>query len=279
MSAPNTWLIVLASLVLPSVPPAAPETPSPPHVSVRHWERKSGDWCVSETSHFRIYHDGSFDLAERVGVAAEQTRTAAQERWFGEQAPDWEGPCRVFLHATSAAFARETGKATELPGYSSFRVESGRVVGRRIDLRCDYGSMLSSVLPHEVTHTVVAGAAGERPLPAWAAEGMAVLSEPRDRVQRHLRDLPRYREDGSLWSLDEFVEMDGYPSPRYLGAYYAQSVSLVDFLLDRKGPRVFVQFLCHSRTHGYGPALKADYGWTFAELEEQWRKQTFPAGR
>jgi hypothetical protein len=152
------------------------------------------------------------------------------------------------------------------------------VLSRRIDLRCDYEPMVSSVLPHEVTHVISAGEFGERPLPAWASEGMAVLSEPRERIARHLRDLPRYRAAGTLWSLDEFMALDGYPRPRDLGPYYAQSVSLVEFLLQKKGPQTFVQFIRDSRAHGYVQALKENYGCTFAELEEQWRQQALAGG-
>ena len=46
------------------------------------------------------------------------------------------------------------------------------------------------MLPHEATHVVLAGQFGDQPVPRWADEGMAVLTEPRDKIDRHLRNLP-----------------------------------------------------------------------------------------
>ena len=50
------------------------------------------------------------------------------------------------------------------------------VTSQRMEIRGDAKQLLNSVLPHEVTHTVLAHHFG-RPVPRWADEGGSVLSE------------------------------------------------------------------------------------------------------
>ena len=72
------------------------------------------------------------------------------------------------------------------PGHSSIRTDGPRVLSRRIDLHCgDVPNLLAAVLPHETTHVTLAGQFGDRPVARWADEGMAVLTEPREKVERH----------------------------------------------------------------------------------------------
>jgi hypothetical protein len=149
-------------------------------------------------------------------------------------------------------------------------------VSRRIDLRGDHPRMLSTVLPHEVTHVLLAYRFGA-PVPPWATEGMAVLGEPTESVRRHLLDLPGYRRDGSLWSARQLLEMDNYPPTSLYGPFYAQSVSLVDFLVRAKGGQAFTQFVRACQQEGCTKALAAHYGWSFQELEQNWKRDAFRA--
>jgi hypothetical protein len=138
--------------------------------------------------------------------------------------------------------------------------------------------MSVGVLPHEATHVVLAGRFGDHPVPRWADEGMAVLSEPRERIERHLRNLPQHRADHHLFGTGQLMKLDAYPDPRYIGPFYAQSVSLVDFLTERAGPRVFAKFLREGMAGSYEAALQRYYGiQSFAELEQQWVQHTFGA--
>jgi len=243
-------------------------------IVVRHQEQRSGAWCVSSTPNFHIYHDGSFQLAERVAMAAERARANLANRWFGEEDTDWTVPCRIFLHVDSAEFVRATGQPAVVPGYSFTGAEGDRVVSRRIDLRSDHPRMLSSVVPHEVTHILLAYRFGAA-LPPWVNEGMAVLGEPEERVRRHLQDLPRYRREGQLWSCRQLMEMSDYPAMQFYGPFYAQSVSLVEFLVQEKGQRAFTRLLRDSQQQGWEKSLATHYGWSFRELEQNWKRYAF----
>src|SRR5262249_46626590 len=153
----------------------------------------------------------------------------------GEHGDDWEPACEVYLHKTAADYSKATGVPAHVPGHSTCQTRGERVIARSIDLHCDVQSMLEAVLPHETTHVLMAGKFGHRPLTPWANEAMAVLAEPAASVARHLQDLPRYRKQGKLFRLAELVELSSYPDPASFGPYYAQSVSLVEFLTREKG--------------------------------------------
>src|SRR5262249_53738364 len=147
---------------------------------------------------FRVHHQNK-ELAEQALGIAEKTYDAVQTKWLGGQMPNpWNGKCDLFLHPTGQAYSQATGAPAESPGHSSIDADprdAERVQHRRIDLRTDHAYMLVAVLPHEVTHTVLAGQCGHRPIPRWADEGLAVLSETYERIGRHLSPLPqRYTE-------------------------------------------------------------------------------------
>jgi hypothetical protein len=223
-------------------------------------------------------------LAEQAARIAERTRAEMQRKWFGAAGQNWNPKCELYLHATGHDYNRVTGAPGSSPGHSSFHTEGGRVLGRRIDLRCDDPNMLVAVLPHETTHTVLAGNFGEQQVPRWADEGMAVLTEPGEKINLHLRNLPRHRQDRQLFSVRQLMQMNEYPEPRYIGSFYAQSVSLVQFLTNEKGPQVFTQFVRDGLRTGYEPALQRYYGYqSFADLEQRWFRHAFgetnaPAG-
>jgi hypothetical protein len=244
-------------------------------ITVRDIGRTNG-WSVAETTNFRIYHNLSADGVDQVARAAECTRADMNRKWFGAACEPWSPKCEIYLHATGQDYSRVTGVPGGSPGHSSFHLDGGRVLGRRIDLHCDDSGWLPAVLPHETTHVVLAGKFGEQPVPRWADEGIAVLTEPREKIDRHLRNLPKHREENQLFPLRQLVNMNDYPDPRYIGSFYAQSVSLVDFLSREKGPEVFTQFVREGMHSGYDSALQKYYGLrSFDELEQRWRKYAF----
>jgi hypothetical protein len=255
-------------------------TPVAAVVDVKHVARQAGQsYAIAETTNFRVFHNQAPEYAEKVLRAAEAARLAAARKWFGDDGGRWEPRCELYLHASGTDYARATGVPATSPGHSTMRSEGERVLSRRIDLHCDDPNMFIGVLPHETTHVVLAGRFGRHPVPRWADEGMAVLSEPRDRIERHLRNLPQHSRDGLLFVSGDLVRLNDYPEPRQIGAFYAQSVSLVDYLSSRKGPQVFAKFLRDGLDGGYEAALKKHYGINdFRELDAQWRQYAFGGG-
>ncbi len=231
------------------------------------------EWSTACTANFRIFHKQSRELACKVAETAERTRAATLDKWFDKIPADWERRCDIYLHATAVDYAKVTGVPDTVPGHSTFRFDSGRLVSRRIDLHCDFHTMRSAVLPHEVTHAVLHGMFGEKSLPRWANEGMAALAEPTQQLRMQFEQLARYRQAGQLFCLQALMETRDYPERR-VAAFYAQSVSVVSFLTAARGPREFIRFLRETTEFGYEEALKRHYGWTFADLEHHWAAST-----
>src|SRR5262249_21315141 len=71
-------------------------------------------------------------------------------------------------------------------------------------------------------------------------------------------------------------EMKDYPKPQYIGPFYAQSVSLVEYLSSLKGPQEFTAFLRDGLRGGYEPALKKHFGIdSYADLDRRWNAYAF----
>jgi hypothetical protein len=269
----------LALSFTPSVlaqPPAAKAvgSDSPPPV-VRDRDGTTDGWRVAETCNFRILHNQPRERAERIARAAERARADVLGKWFGGGGADWEPRCDVYVYATGTEFSGATGVPAMVPGFSRSRCEAGRIVSRRIDLHGDAPYCLEAVLPHEVAHVVLASEFGDRRPPPWANEGVAVLTEPRPRVDLHLRNLPRYGQADQLFRPADLLQLDDYPERRLLGPFYAQSVSLVEFLASAKGPQTFTRFVRDGMRDGYGTALRTHYGWGLEELDRRWRRYAF----
>ena len=74
------------------------------------------------------------------------------------------------------------------------------------------------------------------------------------------------------------MQLSDYPEPRYISAFYAQSVSLVEYLSSLQGPQVFARFLRDGLRDGYEAALKKHYNVkTFDELQMRWSQEALAA--
>lgn len=249
--------------------------------AVRHRGRNKEGWHVAETEHFLIFHHRDEAFAERVARIAEQTRSAMSRKWFGAEGAAWQPKCELILHPDAASYSRMTGVPTSSPGHS--RIESDpsghRIVGRRMDIRLDVPDALEAVLPHEATHVVLAGQFGQHAVPRWADEGIAVLTEPEEKIRQHRRNLQKQHQDGLTFTARQLMEMVDYPSPRRVPAFYAQSVMLVEFLTSQKGPTVFTAFVRDGLRRGYEAALRQHYGWDFPTLEQRFAQQVLGESR
>jgi tetratricopeptide (TPR) repeat protein len=241
-------------------------------IEVRHIPGQGQNWPEAETENFRVIHNQSRELAEQVARIAEMTRAAMTRKWFGEEPTPWKPKCRIILYATADHYARHSGKPADTVGNSTLKSDGERVIDRKIELHCDVANMLTVVLPHETTHAVLSGRFGRHLVPRWADEGMALLSEPRERVDLYLKTLPKHRSNHELFALSKLMSMENYPEPRLVRPFYAQSIGLVEFLSSQKGgPQEFARFVRDGLDNGYEAALRKHYGISdFKDLETRW---------
>lgn len=250
------------------------------HVDIRHVPAQGRSWPEVETANFRVIYHESRELAEQAARVAEMTRAAASRKWFGEEPPSWTPKCIIFLYPNADFYARQTGKAKDSPGHSTLARDPSnleRVVKRQIDLHCDVADMLTNVLPHETTHAVLYGRFGRHELPRWADEGMAILSEPREKVERYLKKIPALRTRHELFSASELMSLhDNYPEQRRITSFYVQSISLVDYLTSQKGgSQGFTRFVREGLESGFEAALQRHYSIRdFKDLQERWSQES-----
>lgn len=234
----------------------------------------AGGWQVTASAHFRVHHHNA-DLAEQVLSVAERTREAVAHKWLGRPLPAWPMPCDIYIHDNATAYSQATGAPSDSPGHSSIgaeRTDASRLHSLRVDVRADHAHLLSAVLPHEITHVVLAGQTGPVPVPRWADEGIAVLSETYERIGRHLTHLPQFYDDGRAFTALELLTLTDYPDPSRMGAFYGQSACLVQYLSELRGPLAVLEFVKSLSRKGPEEALRQHYGLTPTELDERLRR-------
>jgi len=217
-----------------------------------------GSWQLHETANFRIFHRDA-RLAEAAAEVAESVRATQAKRWSSPAAQrTWTPRCEIYLYPTGEMLAQATGQPDTSPGFSAMEVNGNRIVARKIHLRADHAQMRDAILPHEVTHVVVADLFIAQPLPRWADEGIAVLAEPPTEQRLKAAELREPLESGRVFPLDKLMAMD-YPDAKDWGIYYAQSVSLTRFLAEQGPPEWFIRFVRASQQKGVEAALRDVY--------------------
>lgn len=229
-----------------------------------------GRWQVRETTNFRIYHVDA-PLAEQVAKVAETTRVRQTKFWTGAEPQDaWMPKCDLYLYPNGKLYGQMTGQPEDSPGFSTMGMNEGKVIGRRVNIRADHPTAVSAVIPHEITHVILADFFTNQQIPRWADEGMAVLAEPVDEQRRRASDLSDPLASDRLFPIANLMTMD-YPDNQYWNLYYAQSVSLTRFLVESGSPAKLVKFLQAAQNGDPEGELRKSYKIDgYADLQKRW---------
>jgi hypothetical protein len=120
-----------------------------------------------------------------------------------------------------------------------------------------------------VTHTVFAYYF-HQPVPRWADEGGAVLSED-DQERNHHEMLVReiLRTPGRAIPLGRLFVMTQYPHD--VMCLYAQGYSVSNFLVEQSSRPAFLKFIAYGMRYGWDNAVRAHYPYNGVnELEQAW---------
>jgi tetratricopeptide (TPR) repeat protein len=198
-------------------------------------QRREGSWAVAlpdawkqrQTPHFDIYARNDW-VAERVAEALE-FHLAGIASWLGRApAERWEPPCEVRVHATQGDLHAATGTSGITYAVSHTRVQGDTVLTRRIEAFQGDPWLLSSTLPHELTHVVVADLYRRSRTPLAIEEGVALLAEPSARRLMYQRLLgARPPTVAALLSIEH--------SPADTESFYAEAGALTSWLLEQVG--------------------------------------------
>ncbi|HKB34842.1 MAG TPA: hypothetical protein VKD72_00215 [Gemmataceae bacterium] len=200
----------------------------------------------------------SVEVGRQIGEAAERYRKELAEKWLGKEMPTWDKPCPLRVTVTGSG----SGGAT------SFAFDNGQILERRMHIQGTLDRLLVSVLPHEVTHTVLAHHF-RSPVPRWADEGGAVLCEDKQERRRHDQIIRRIVKDGRMIPLSRLFALREYPPD--VMVLYAEGYSITQFLVEKRNRKTFLAFVKQGTEDDWDRALKEHYGYEKIEdLEKEW---------
>jgi hypothetical protein len=193
----------------------------------------------------------SDEIAERVGQLAEHYREQLAIAWLGEPMRNWERPCQIVVKVGRMGAG----------GATTFQFNRGEVYGWRMEVSGSLERILDSVLPHEVNHTIFASHF-RRPLPRWADEGAATLTEHESEKNRQRMLLGEVMRSGERFPMRQLLAMKEYPSggQRRVLTMYAQGWSLADYLVQHGGKTKFLRFLEDAHRADWDAAVAKHYG-------------------
>ena len=199
-------------------------------------------------------------LAAEIGQTAEKFRHDLAVDWLGKAMPDWSSPCIMNVRV---------GRNLGAGGATTFMFDRGEVYGWRMDIQGSHRRLLDSVLPHEITHMIMA-THFRRPLPRWADEGAATSVEHISERTKYYHMLQQFLRTGRGIRFSSMFAMSEYPAD--VLPLYAQGFTLADFLIRQGGRQKYVAFLDDGlRTQNWPQAISDHYSFeNLAKLQNNW---------
>jgi hypothetical protein len=220
---------------------------------------------VSSSPNFTVYANQQ-EWAQQVSQLAEEYRVSLATHWLGQQLPRWSKPCILFVQDNPNALAS---------GETNYTLINGAVINFKMTVRGTRERILDSVLPHEITHTILAShfAPFGRPVPRWADEGMCTTVEHSAERKKHDHLLIRFFNESKTLPFNVLFHLEDYPADPL--PLYAQGYSLTSFLIAQggeKGPQMFIRFLeAGMKTNDWIKATNDVYGYPLVgKLQTAW---------
>ncbi|MGN6135015.1 MAG: hypothetical protein ACTHOU_10965 [Aureliella sp.] len=202
-------------------------------------------------------------LADTVVQEAEKLRRELAVHWLGQELPNWSRRCPI--HVTA-------GPSLGAGGETRFALYNGNVGDWNMSVQGTPERILDSVLPHEITHTILAShfAPLNTHVPRWADEGACTTVEHSSEQNKHKSHLVQYLSTGRGLAFNRMFSLKDYPND--ILPLYAQGHSVVEFLIAQGGPRKFVEFLEDGmQSQSWEAAVKRAYSYeTLGQLQTKW---------
>ncbi len=242
----------------------ASSSASPLHAQSRIGRPVGTARVAAKTTNFIVYAANQ-EIANQVAQSAEAFREQLAIHWLGETVPNWPQPCPIIVTA---------GDNLGAGGETSFTLRGGSIGGWQMSIQGSLERILDSVLPHEITHTVLAThfAPLGKPVPRWADEGACTTVEDQSERSKHDHFLVQFLSQGRGIPFATMFTLKSYPSD--IMPLYAQGYSVSMFLIAQGGPRKFVQFLeTGMKTEDWVGATEQHYGYPMiGKLQTAWNR-------
>lgn len=230
------------------------------------------EWNVSKGKHFLVYFPKDKKYSEKVLYHAEKSYSRIVDDLGFTKHDDfwvWENRAKIFLYPDRKSFIGATGAPQWAVGKANYRK-------KEIDGIDGDDVFLASVLPHEIAHLVFRDFIGfGEDVPLWLDEGVAQWEDEGGREKARQTALLLYRS-GRLMSIVSLasVNVENIAGTGRAVEFYAQSVSIVGFMIEEYGTERFTGF-CRKLKEGSSvdDALRFTYRGrvsNIAELESKW---------
>ncbi len=198
--------------------------------------------------------------AELLANRAEELRARLAIFWLGKELPNWYRRCQIKIDVRN----------TEAAGSTVFTFENGEVFGWEMDIRGTVERLYDSVLPHEITHMILASHF-RMPVPRWADEGAATFTEHESERSKYRQKLYAALKSGKGIPFDRLFTIEEYPDDPF--PLYAHGFSITEFLIRQRGPHYFIAFVdaCMNQEQTWDQLVYDFYGYTsLRNLQNDW---------
>ena len=139
------------------------------------------------------------------------------------------------------------------------------------------GFLASLVIPHEVSHTVLA-TFYRKIIPRWADEGFASHVETQAVRSKLIKSLTRSLAANRGIAFGPMFSMKDYPSD--ILPLYAQGYTLTTMLIEAKDEKHFLEFLgAGIDSQDWPQSVKTYYGYeSLEEMEQVWKQRVNAGG-
>jgi Peptidase MA superfamily len=233
---------------------------------------------VERAEHFLIYYDSGVSASKASSVknlAEKYYRLITQEfHLIRDELWVWDKRAKIYI----AEDKEQYHKLFDCQSWSEACVEY-----RNKTIYTYVGQdSFSKILVHELTHIIFREYVGQNTLPLWLDEGVATYMEDKyagGHYKRYLKNIKKKISDNTFIPIDELTQLNGLAlgaKPKdYVTLFYAQSYSVVNFIITKYGRHNFSRFFSYVRE---GMPLKKALARVyfdfreFEKLERLWKK-------
>lgn len=198
-------------------------------------------WNIQKSTHFVVYYKGNLgDFAYRVMDKAEFLYEKITD-YLGFRRENfwlWDNRAKIYIYENADQYRT----ATSQPAWSS---GCASVKEKVIKTYYQAKNFFDNVLPHEMAHIIFREFVGfyNPAIPLWLEEGIASFQEEAKRsVSRRI--LFQAMQDKGFMNLKELNNFnpDSRANAELVNLFYAEAMSIVDFLIKEFGQDSFLGF-------------------------------------
>lgn len=230
----------------------------------------NGDlYCVKETAHFKIYSHNKEICSDIANYIEEIYSRILDDLRYNIRSSKKIG---IYIFKDENEYRSKIRQ----PMWSM-----GRAIYNKNSFYSFEGVNLSALIPHELTHLLFYHFMGrhyDSISMRWLSEGLATYEESKFSKSDLINNLEReifYLKEGECYSFRELIDATALKGKKIalIGLWYAQSYSMVEFMINHLGREKFNRFcLSLKNNNDIEKALLKAYGNKFKDLEDFQKK-------